>query len=225
MQIVKSSTAITKAAITSRCREIIAICEKNPARDCVLLSRNSPAQQMNAWHCRLSERRLNFGDKWGYAPAPEANDYIRLQTRYSLFINGKFVAPRSGKYFDSINPATEEKLAEIAEANARDVDLAVKSARRAYKKVWSKMPGRERGKYLYPHRAPDPGKIARARRPRDDGWRQNDQGEPRRRSAARRGAFFLLRRLGGQAANTRFPGGRPRRSASRARSFPGISRC
>jgi aldehyde dehydrogenase (NAD+) len=95
------------------------------------------------------DRRLNFGDKWSYAPAPEAHNYIQLKPRYQLFIGGKFVAPRSGKYFDSINPATEEKLAEIAEADARDVDLAVKSARRAYKNVWSKMPGRERGKFLY----------------------------------------------------------------------------
>jgi aldehyde dehydrogenase (NAD+) len=95
------------------------------------------------------ERRLNFGNKWSYAPAPEAHNYIQLKPRYQLFIGGKFVAPRSGKYFDSINPATEEKLAEIAEADARDVDLAVKSARRAYKNVWSKMPGRERGKFLY----------------------------------------------------------------------------
>src|SRR3989440_9072457 len=97
----------------------------------------------------LSERRVSFGDRWSYAPAPEAHDYIKLQKRYPLFIGGKFVAPRSGKYFDSINPATEEKLAEIAEANARDVDLAVKSARKAYKNVWSKMPGRERGKFLF----------------------------------------------------------------------------
>src|SRR6478609_1411931 len=97
----------------------------------------------------LSERRLNFGDRWSYAPAPEANDYIKLQKRYPLFIGGKVVAPKSGKDFDSINPATEGKLAEIAEANARDVDLAVKSARKAYKKVWSKMPGRERGKFLF----------------------------------------------------------------------------
>jgi len=95
------------------------------------------------------ERRLSFGDKWNFAPAPEANDYIKLKPKYPLFIGGKFVAPRSGKYFDSINPATEGKLAEIAEGNARDVDLAVKSARRAYNSVWSKMPGRERGKFLY----------------------------------------------------------------------------
>ena len=97
----------------------------------------------------LGERRLSFGERWNYAPAPEASDYIRLQPRYQLFIDGKFVKPRSGKYFPSINPATEEKLAEIAEGNARDVHLAVKSARRAYEKTWSKMRGRERGKFLY----------------------------------------------------------------------------
>ncbi len=95
------------------------------------------------------ERHLDFGEKWAYAPAPEAHNYIKLQARYPLFINGKFVAPSSGKYFASINPATEENLAEIATANARDVDKAVKAARRAYDQVWGKLPGRERGKYLY----------------------------------------------------------------------------
>ena len=95
------------------------------------------------------ERALTFGEKWRYAPAPEAHSYIQLKPRYQHFINGKFVAPHSGKYFSSINPATEEQLAEIAEGDAQDVDLAVKAARAAYKNVWSKMPGRERGKYLY----------------------------------------------------------------------------
>src|ERR1700704_6363469 len=97
----------------------------------------------------IAKRRLDFGERWSYAPAPEASNYIKLQKRYPLFIGGKFVAPKSGKYFDSINPATEEKLAEIGSANEKDVDLAVKAARRAYKNVWSKMPGRERGKYLF----------------------------------------------------------------------------
>src|SRR5438477_11213363 len=94
-------------------------------------------------------RSLDFGERRSYAPAPEAHSYIRRRDRYQLFINGKFVAPKSGEYFDSVNPATEEKLAEIAAANAKDVDLAVKAARRAYKNVWSKMRGRERGKYLF----------------------------------------------------------------------------
>ena len=96
-----------------------------------------------------NERRLSFGDKWSYAPAPEANNYIELKSRYQLFIDGEFVAPHSEKYFSSINPATEETLAEIAEGDAHDIDRAVRSARAAYKNVWSKMPGRERGKYLY----------------------------------------------------------------------------
>src|SRR5256714_1734652 len=121
---------------------------KKSRSEVVVLHRNVPAPHERV-ALPLSERRLSFGDRWSYAPAPEANDYIKLQKRYPLFIGGKFVAPKSGKYFDSINPATEEKLAEIAEANARDVDLAVKSARKAYKNVWSKMPGRERGKFLF----------------------------------------------------------------------------
>ena len=97
----------------------------------------------------LKERRLVFGNKWDYAPAPETSEYIRIAPRYGLFIDGKFVPPVAGKYFDTINTATEEKLTEIALGDEKDVDLAVKAARRAYEKVWSKMSGRERGKYLY----------------------------------------------------------------------------
>src|SRR6266478_6446036 len=97
----------------------------------------------------LKERRLTFGNKWDYAPAPEDSKNYVIAPRHELFINGKFVAPKSGKYFESINPATEQTLTTIAAANADDVDSAVKAARKAYDKVWSKMPGRERGKYLY----------------------------------------------------------------------------
>ncbi len=97
----------------------------------------------------LRTRTLNFGDKWDYAPAPEDNKHIPIAPRHELFIDGKFVAPRARRYFDSINPATEEKLTEIAQADARDVAAATKAARQAYEKVWGRMPGRERGKYLY----------------------------------------------------------------------------
>jgi aldehyde dehydrogenase (NAD+) len=86
---------------------------------------------------------------WLYAPAPEDTKHISLQKKYELFIGGKFVKPQSGEYFATINPATEEKLAEVAGADERDVDAAVKAARKAYNKVWSKMPGAERGKYIY----------------------------------------------------------------------------
>ena len=97
----------------------------------------------------LKERRLTFGSKWDYAPAPEDSKNYVIAPQHELFINGKFVKPTSGKYFESINPATEQTLTTIAAANVEDVDSAVKSARKAYDKVWSKMPGRERGKYLY----------------------------------------------------------------------------
>jgi aldehyde dehydrogenase (NAD+) len=74
---------------------------------------------------------------------------ITIKPRYELFIGGKFVKPSSGKYFPSINPATEKQHAEIAQGTAADVDKAVKAARRAYEKTWGKMPGSERGKYLF----------------------------------------------------------------------------
>jgi aldehyde dehydrogenase (NAD+) len=95
------------------------------------------------------ERRLNFGGHWDYAPAPEDAKNYTIAPRHELFINGRFVPPHSGTYFDSVNPATEQKLTEIAAGDATDVNNAVKSARRAYEKVWSRMPARERGKYLY----------------------------------------------------------------------------
>lgn len=97
----------------------------------------------------LRARRLNFDGNWDYAPAPEDSKNYVIAPRHELFIGGKFVAPHSGAYFPSINPATEETLTEIAAADAGDVDKAVKAARKAYEKTWSRMPGRERGKYLY----------------------------------------------------------------------------
>jgi aldehyde dehydrogenase (NAD+) len=96
----------------------------------------------------LKKRRLVFGSRWDYAPAPETVP-VKIDPRHELFIDGKFIAPHSGQYFDSINPATEAKLCEIARGDEHDVDLAVAAARRAFETVWGRMPGRERGKYLY----------------------------------------------------------------------------
>ena len=84
-----------------------------------------------------------------YAPAPESTDHIEIKDRYSLFINGEFTEPESGKYFPTTNPATEEYLSEVADANKADVDKAVQSARNAYENTWSKIPAKERGKYIY----------------------------------------------------------------------------
>ncbi|HEV8563862.1 MAG TPA: aldehyde dehydrogenase family protein [Actinomycetota bacterium] len=86
---------------------------------------------------------------WEYAPAPEATDIVRIEDRYGLFVGGDFVEPKSGKYFPTINPATEEVLAEVAEAGPEDVDLAVRAARDAHETTWRSLPGSERAKYLY----------------------------------------------------------------------------
>jgi aldehyde dehydrogenase (NAD+) len=95
------------------------------------------------------ENKLAFDGGWKYDPAPESTDHINVKNRYGLFINGDFVAPEKGKYFDTINPATEEKLSRVAEASDADVDKAVKSAREAYRTSWGRMKPAERGKYIY----------------------------------------------------------------------------
>ncbi len=97
---------------------------------------------------KKKEIAIDLNSTWEFAPAPESTAHIKLKKKYDLFINGKFVKPKSGKYFKTINPTTEETLAEVAEAGQEDVDLAVKSARTAYKE-WSKLTGKERGKYIF----------------------------------------------------------------------------
>jgi aldehyde dehydrogenase (NAD+) len=85
----------------------------------------------------------------GYAPALEATDHVRIRDHYGLLIGGNWVEPASGKGFKTVNPATEVVLAEVGEAGEEDVDLAVKAARAAYDKVWSKTSGAQRAKYLF----------------------------------------------------------------------------
>jgi len=86
---------------------------------------------------------------WDYSPAPESTSHIDLKKRYDLYINGEWVKPASKKYFKTINPANEEVLAEVAHANEKDVDKAVKAARKAYDEVWSKISPSERAKYIF----------------------------------------------------------------------------
>jgi len=93
--------------------------------------------------------KLAFNDGWQYAPAPESTDHVSIEEQYNLFIGGKFVAPESGRYFDTINPATEAHLASVAEAGEADVDRAVKAARKAHNGAWSKMKAADRGKYIF----------------------------------------------------------------------------
>ncbi|WP_370946628.1 aldehyde dehydrogenase family protein [Amycolatopsis sp. cg5] len=83
-----------------------------------------------------------------YAPAPESRDIANLKPNYRPFLGGEFV-DGNGEPLKTINPATEEVLAEVGTASVSDVDVAVKAARKAYNNVWSKMPGSERAKYLF----------------------------------------------------------------------------
>src|ERR1700689_2137554 len=85
---------------------------------------------------------------WDYAPAPEATDHLRLAERYGLFIGGTFCEPAEARYVPTINPATEEPIAEIAWAGPADVQRAIEVARDAQPR-WAALPDRERGKYLF----------------------------------------------------------------------------
>jgi aldehyde dehydrogenase (NAD+) len=84
-----------------------------------------------------------------YAPAPESRSVVDIASSYGLYIDGRFVDSSGGGSFKTINPATEEVLAEVSEASEADVDLAVAAARRAYTQTWGVMSGRERAKYLF----------------------------------------------------------------------------
>lgn len=86
--------------------------------------------------------------KFEYSPAPESTAIVNIDSSYDLFINGEFVPSKTGKKFQTINPATEAVLAEITEASDADVDAAVLAARKAFKS-WSKLSGTERAKYIY----------------------------------------------------------------------------
>jgi aldehyde dehydrogenase (NAD+) len=97
---------------------------------------------------RSSRPELSFGRVWSYAPAPEARGIVTLAERYGLWIGGAFVPPKSRRWFATVNPATEETLAEVAHAGAADVDAAVAAARKALP-AWRRLGGAARGRYLF----------------------------------------------------------------------------
>jgi aldehyde dehydrogenase (NAD+) len=83
-----------------------------------------------------------------YAPAPESTSVLHLRSEYGLFIDGEFTEG-SGGSFQTISPSTEQPIATISAASDADVERAVTAARRAYDRVWSKLSGADRGKYLF----------------------------------------------------------------------------
>ena len=92
--------------------------------------------------------KIDINKSWKYDAAPESTSHIKLKDKYDLFIGGEFVKPLSKKYFNTLNPATNQSIAKIADANDKDIDKAVKSARKAFKS-WSKLDPKERGKYIF----------------------------------------------------------------------------
>ncbi|WP_017572266.1 aldehyde dehydrogenase family protein [Nocardiopsis halotolerans] len=84
-----------------------------------------------------------------YAPAPESRSVVTLRETHDLFVDGAFTPAEGGEYLTTLNPADETKLAQVAVAGSADVDRAVAAARRAHDTVWGRMPGAERGKYLF----------------------------------------------------------------------------
>ncbi len=83
-----------------------------------------------------------------YAPAPESRSVVEIAPSYGLFIGGEMVEPIDGRTFKTVSPSTEEVLSEVAEAGPADVDRAVAAARAGFR-LWSRLPGRERGRYLF----------------------------------------------------------------------------
>lgn len=97
---------------------------------------------------RNNNTKFEFKSSWKYSEAPESTSHIQIKKQYELFIDGDFVKPVKGKYFDTINPSNGQKMSRVAEAASEDVDRAVKAARRAFKS-WSKLSAKERGKYVF----------------------------------------------------------------------------
>jgi aldehyde dehydrogenase (NAD+) len=118
--------------VTSRTRTIVKSSRQRPTLDGARLAVTTPAKPA-----------------WQYAPAPEARDHIKLAARYDLFIGGKWVAPKAGRYFATLDPSTENVLTKVAQAGAADIGRAVVAARAAYDKYWRRCSPQTRAKYLF----------------------------------------------------------------------------
>ena len=84
---------------------------------------------------------------WEYATAPESREIVEVRELYGLFVGGEWLAPK--ETYTTIDPASEEPLAEVGQATEAEVKLAVSAAREAFDNGWSALPGSERAKYLF----------------------------------------------------------------------------
>ena len=167
--------------------------------------------------------RAPVPSSWDYAPAPEARDLVQLRDRYGHFVGGEWLEPR--ETYTTIDPSSEEALAEVGQATSEEVDLAVgRSARRVRERLVRHLAGRA-GEVPLPDRAHPPGALAGVRRPRVPERRQADPRVARRRPSARRPRTSSTTRAGPTSSSTRFRTGSLGRWASSPRSYLGTSRC
>ena len=120
---------------------------------------------------------------WEYAPSQEARDIVSIEERYGLFIGGEQVEPRTGEWFPTVSPSTEEPLAEVAQAGPEDVDAAVGAARAAFEDGWSALRPSERAKYLF--------RLARILQ-EEEVWADQANALRERHEAQRRWVLYLL---------------------------------
>src|SRR5438128_2172608 len=93
------------------------------------------------------QERAPVPSGWEYATAPEARDIVEIRDRYGLFVGGEWLAPR--ETYTTIDPSSEEELAEVGQATKEEVGLAVGAAREAFENGWSDISPSERAKYMF----------------------------------------------------------------------------
>ena len=173
----------------------------------------------------MTRRRDQPVPMFDYAPAPESRSVVDIKPSYGLFIDGEFVDPVDGGTFKTINPATEEVLAEVAEAGPADVDAAVAAARRGVRAGLGPDARRGRGQVPVPHRPDHPGAGPGTRRAGVAGQRQADPRVAGRRHPAGRRRTSSTTPAGRTSSSTPGSAPTPGRSAWPARSSRGTSRC
>jgi len=101
----------------------------------------------------MSNKIVDIFKNLEYGPAPESDENVTAwlengARKFTPFINGKFIVDKNHEYFETVAPGDGRILGKIAQATEKDVDTAVRAARKA-QKDWAALPGSERAQYLY----------------------------------------------------------------------------
>ena len=189
----------------------------------------SDATKMRPWGGDRAPAGWGLGDgqaiPWEYAAAPESREIVVLKERFGLFINGREVEASDKGVFQTVNPATEEKLADVSRATPADIDRAIRAARRAQRTQLGLAAGPRAGEVPLPDRADPPGAVTVSSRSS-----RRSIPESRSRRVATSTSRWRPRTSGTTPAgrtssSTPFRAAMPGRSGSRPRSSRGTSRC